>query len=77
MLPISNEITVAYDAVLKKRAVPVTRHADYRKWLRYFLDFRSKYTLSDLRSEQVRLFIQKLKEKKQTTEQQKRSPLGF
>jgi hypothetical protein len=47
MLPIPNEIASAYEAVLKKRAIPVSRHADYRKWLRYFLDFRSKYTLAE------------------------------
>ncbi len=61
MLPIPNEIAAAYEAVLKKRAIPISRHADYRKWLRYFLDFRSKYPLPDSRSEQVRLFIQKLR----------------
>lgn len=73
MLPIPNEIVSAYEAVLKKRAVPVSRHADYRKWLRYFLDFRSKYTLPDSRSEQVRLFVHKLRDKKQTTDQQKQA----
>jgi len=73
MLPIPNEIAAAYEAILKKRAIPVSRHADYRKWLRYFLDFRSKYTLPDSRSEQVRLFVQKLRDKKQATDQQKQA----
>jgi hypothetical protein len=36
-----------YLLVLRKRAVPVSRHADYKKWLRYFLDFRDKYPLPD------------------------------
>ncbi len=70
---IPSDIWERYSAVLKKRAVPVTRHADYRKWLRYYLDFRGKYPLPDSRSEQVRLFIQKLREKKQTPEQQKQA----
>lgn len=73
MLAIPHEVFAAFNTVLKKRAVPVSHHADYRKWLRYFLDFRSKYTLPDARSEQVRLFIQKLREKKQTLEQQKQA----
>jgi len=73
MLPIPNEIASAYEAVLIKRAIPVSCHADYRKWLRYFLDFRSKYTLADSRSEQVRLFVQKLRDKKQATDQQKQA----
>lgn len=73
MLPIPNEIAAAYEAVLKKRAIPISRHADYRKWLRYFLDFRSKYPLPDSRSEQVRLFIQKLRVKMQSPDQQKQA----
>ena len=73
MKPIPRDILTQYEAVLKKRAVPVTRHADYRKWLRYYLDFRGKYTLSDSKSEHVRLFIEKLQKKNQTPEQQKQA----
>ena len=68
MIPI--DILERYSAVLKKRSVPVSSHADYRKWLRYFLDFRSKYPLPESRSEQVRLFIMKLREKNQSLKQQ-------
>ncbi len=70
---IPSDIWEQYSAVLKKRAVPVTLHADYRKWLQYYLDFRGKYSLPDSKSEQVRLFVQKLREKKQTPEQQKQA----
>ena len=73
MQTIPDDILEQYVAVLKKRALPVSRHADYRKWLRYFLDFRSKYPLPESRSEQVRLFIRKLQEKKQSLEQQKQA----
>src|SRR5574341_332648 len=62
-----------YLIILKKRAVPVSRHADYKKWLRYFRDFRDKYTLPNSRSDQVRMFIQKLRDKRQTAEQQKQA----
>jgi hypothetical protein len=70
---IPSDIWERYSTVLKKRVIPVSRHADYRKWLRYYLDFRSKYPLPASRSEQVRLFIQKLREKKQTMEQQRQA----
>jgi len=54
MQTIPDDILVQYVAVLKKRAVSVSSHAHYRKWLRYFLNFRSKYPLLESRSEQVR-----------------------
>ena len=69
MQTIPADILEPYTAVLNKRAVPVSCHADYRKWLRYFLDFQNKYPLPEPKSEQVRLFILKLQEKKQTQAQ--------
>jgi integron integrase len=73
MKTVPEDISKQYSAVLNKRAVPVSRHPDYRKWLRYFLDFQNKYQLPGPRSEQVRLFIQKLQDKKQSPEQQKQA----
>lgn len=73
MQTIPIDILERYLISLKKRAVPVSRYADYKKWLRYFLDFREKYTLPDSRSDQVRMFIQKLRDKRQTAEQQKQA----
>jgi hypothetical protein len=73
MYMIPADIWEQYAAVLKKRAIPISRHADYRKWLRYYLDFRSKYPLPASRSEQVRMFINKLRGKKQSIEQQKQA----
>jgi len=73
MQPIPSDILTQFEAVLKKRAVPVSRHADYRKWLRYYLDFRSKYSLPDSKSEHVRLFIEKLRKKDQSPERQKQA----
>ena len=73
MLPIPDDILKRYEAVLKKRVIPVANHPDYKKWLRYYLDFRSKYPLPNSRSEHVRLFIQKLQAKKQTPKQQEQA----
>ena len=39
MLPIPADISAQYEVVLKKLAIPVSRYADYRKWLRYYLDY--------------------------------------
>jgi len=73
MLPIPQEVLAKFNAIIKQRAVPAPLHSDYRKWLLYFLDFRSKYTPPDSKSEQVRLFIEKLQKKNQTPEQQKQA----
>lgn len=51
MQRIPDDMLAQYEAVLKTRAVPASRHAEYRKWLRYYLDFRSKYPLPDSKSE--------------------------
>jgi len=73
MLSISPDILKQFDAVLRKKAVPFSIRADYRKWLRYYLDFRAQYPLPDSRSEQVRLFVEKLREKNQTSKQQEQA----
>jgi hypothetical protein len=51
---------------LHQRAVTESAHGHYRKWLRYFLDFHRKYPPPEDTSEQLRLFIAKLRAKKQT-----------
>jgi integron integrase len=70
---IPDDILAQFEAALKTRAVSVSRHAEYRKWLRYYLDFRSKYPLPDSQSGQVRAFIEKLRKKNQSHEQQKQA----
>lgn len=73
MKPIPSDILEQFEAVLNRKAVPAARHADYKKWLMYYLDFRGKYPLPESRSEHVRLFIEKLKKKNQSPEQQKQA----
>jgi hypothetical protein len=55
-----------FNAIMEERSVPRSLRADYRKWLMYYLDFRVKYPPPDARSEQVRLFIEKLRAKNQS-----------
>jgi hypothetical protein len=48
---IPDDMLAHYEAVLTTRAVPASRHSEYRKWLRYYLDFRNTYPLPDSKSE--------------------------
>jgi integron integrase len=73
MMPVPLPILTKFNAILEKQAVPSTLRADYKKWLRYFLDFCNKYSVPETRPDQVRLFIDKLREKKQTLAQQKQA----
>ena len=73
MLPVPVPILKRFDAILEKRAVAPIQRADYKKWLRYFLDFCTKYPVPEARPDQVRLFIDKLREKRQTPVQQKQA----
>ncbi|MEW6571608.1 MAG: integron integrase [Nitrospirota bacterium] len=50
-----------------------SQHENLKKWFLYFWDFRAKYRPPDSRSEQVRLFIEKLQNKGQSQVQQKQA----
>lgn len=69
MKSIRPEIIARFDNMLKMRKVPLVLRPEYRKWMRYFLDFQDKYAQSDERSVQVRLFSEKLRSKGQTEAQ--------
>ena len=66
MLPIPPDVLIRFNEVLKQRSVPEPLHVYYRKWLRYFLDFYDNYPSPGSKSEQVRLFIDKLRSKSQS-----------
>ncbi len=66
MQPIPDDILRQFNAVLAQKAVPSSLRDDYRKWLKYYLDFRVKYPPPDIKSEQVRLFIEKMRSKGKT-----------
>lgn len=73
MLTIPDNILTRFEAVLSKRTVTPAQRADDKKWLRYFLDFCAKYPVPAARSDLVRLFIDKLREKKQTPAHQEQA----
>jgi integron integrase len=63
MQSIPDDILLHFDTLLVQKSVPSALHDDYRKWLRYYLDFSTKYRLPDEKSEKVRLFIKKMRSK--------------
>jgi len=69
MKPIPQNILAGFNDLLKQRKVAPPHLADYKKWLLYFLDFRTKHPLPDSPSDQVRLFADKLRSKNQTVGQ--------
>lgn len=69
MLPIPENISTPFNEVLRQRVIDKSQHAHYRKLLRYFLDSCTKYEPQAAQSEQLRLFLEKLKSKRQTPEQ--------
>lgn len=69
MLPISKDHLNRFNQALSQSHVPETYHVYYRKCLRYFLVFCRKYPPPDAKSEQIRLFVEKLRSKKQTSQQ--------
>lgn len=74
MFALPNSVVNQYDSELKTLMVPISHYADYKKWLRYFLDFCAKHTVGmNSTSEQVRQFLEKLREKKQSEEQRKQA----
>ena len=73
MIALPDTLLCSYDACLKGWGIPLTLHAEYRKWLRYFLDFCTKYTLPESKVERVRLFREKLREKSQMEKQQEQA----
>ncbi|MBD3322847.1 MAG: integron integrase [Chitinivibrionales bacterium] len=62
-----------YDIALRDNAVPKNVQVYYRKWLRYYLDFCGKYHLNELETGNLVHFINKLRDKKQTPQQQKQA----
>ena len=68
MLPVPASVLTRFDAILEKRGVAPIKRADYKKWLRYFLDLCTKYPVPEARADRVRLFIDKLREERLCTD---------
>ena len=70
MIQVPYQIQSKYKAVLIEKAVPEKNHHLYLKWLRYYLDFCLKYKFNQSNEESHPEFLNKLREKNQTSQQQ-------
>ncbi len=66
MLPFSVELLRAYDAVLTQRKIGGVERNDYKKWLRYYLDYCHKYHCSPADKQSFSKFHAKLNSKNQS-----------
>jgi hypothetical protein len=73
MIQIPNSVFVQYEVALKKQEIHSSLYADYKKWLRYYLDFCVKHVTTGDKSERKQQFLRKLDEKKQTNVQMKQA----
>jgi site-specific recombinase XerD len=73
MIHIPHSVFILYEAALNKREIPCSHFADYKKWMRYYLDFCVKHVTTANKSERKQLFLTKLAEKKQNNEQMKQA----
>ena len=57
MLNIPAALFTKYSLLLNNKSVLVSVHNNYKKWLRYFLDFHSKYHFLDSSSKSLKQFL--------------------
>jgi len=72
-MQINPKIREQFDTLLLQKNILKKHHADYRKWLRYYLDFCNKYHHDNLKKESLPHFIEKLRDEKQTIPQQRQA----
>lgn len=73
MITIPSELKKRFDERMRQKAIPAELWWQYQKWLRYYLDFCIKYNHATSQKESLPLFLQKLKEKKQTDKQREQA----
>ena len=66
MLKIPPVILGPFERLLDVHSVPESDYPNYKKWLRYYLDFCHKYNFDKADKGSSDLFINKLQEKKQS-----------
>ncbi|MCR4293310.1 MAG: hypothetical protein NUV76_10590 [Candidatus Kuenenia sp.] len=74
---IPQNITIKFDPMLLRKGIPRSEHHNFRKWLRYYLDFCKKYGFPESKKESLPRFIKKLQEKHQSSQQQKQAAFAI
>ena len=70
MLAIPSVLQSRFEEHLRNKTIPDHLQWPYKKWLRYYLDYCEKYHFSPIDKSSLPRFIGKLREKKQTEQQQ-------
>jgi integron integrase len=73
MEEIPETIKARYESILFEKAIPRINHSFYLKWLRYYLDFCSKYHHESASKESLPFFLKKLRDKKQNNQHQRQA----
>ena len=68
MRKIPDGLWTVFDREMEAASVPLEQRQDYRKWLRYYLDFCGKYGHSIVRQESLPPFLAKLMSKNQSAD---------
>ena len=68
MIKVPLEFLSRFDSYIKNKQIPDNIRSLYIKWLRYYLDFCKKYHFGHSRRESLPQFLEKLREKKQTSQ---------
>jgi hypothetical protein len=77
MLVVPASLSQAFEAQLKERNIPDQQHRDFQKWLRYYLDFCSKYNSAPKLTASFAAFDKKLQSKGQTETQRQQARLAI
>ena len=73
MKQIPTQLNTLYETQLNQKAIQKKLCPYYKKWLRYYLDFCHKYNHESSAKKSLAHYINKLKEKNQTDQQQKQA----
>lgn len=73
MIDFPKKLLPQYLKLLETRGVPAASHAECIKWCRYFLDYCAKYPAAISQAEQLSLFLEKLKAKRQSELQRRQA----
>ena len=71
MITIPQEILEKFETLLGENKIPTNKYNLFKKWLKYYLDFCHKYKHDSQNIDSLPLFINKLRVKKQSKQQQK------
>jgi hypothetical protein len=73
MLAIPPDLARSFESLLANHGVPVPQRPYYLKWLRYYLDFCQKYSLSSTDRRSFAAFDGKLRDKNQSDDQRRQA----